>query len=147
MKPLRPACLLVFALLAGLPALGADAPAVNPSPLPDTGAALFRVTGALLLVFAVLFGGVWLAKNWQRLALRKGRAPKLRLLEAQSLGGRQGVYVIAYEQQRFLVASSPTGVSLLSHLPESETAAEETASVSAPVSFVQALQSVISRQS
>ncbi len=120
---------------------------VTPAPLPDTGAALLRVVGALLLVFAILFGGVWLMKNWQRLALRKGRSPKLRLLEAQSLGGRQGVYVLAYEQQRFLVAASPNGVSLLSHLPEMEAGVEELNPVAAPVSFMQALQSFTSRPS
>ncbi len=134
-------CALTFALTAH----AAD-PAM-PAPLPDTGAALLRVVGALLLVFAILFGGVWLMKNWQRLALRKGRSPKLRLLEAQSLGGRQGVYVLAYEQQRFLVAASPNGVAFLSHLPEMEAGAEELNPVAAPVSFMQALQSFTSRPS
>lgn len=134
-------CALVLTMHAADPATPA------PAPLPDTSAALLRVVGALLLVFAILFGGVWLMKNWQRLALRKGRAPKLRLLEAQSLGGRQGVYVLAYEQQRFLVAASPNGVSLLSHLPEMEAGAEEVNPVVAPVSFMQALQSFTSRPS
>lgn len=134
-------CVLTLALTAH----AADPAA--PAPLPDTGAALLRVVGALLLVFAILFGGVWLVKNWQRLALRKGRSPKLRLLEAQSLGGRQGVYVLAYEQQRFLVAASPNGVALLSHLPEMEAGAEALTPVAAPVSFMQALQSFTSRPS
>lgn len=146
MKLIRPAYFIAVLATAGLPASAADAVTV-PAPLPDTGAALLRVAGALMLVFALLFGGVWLVKNWQRLALRKGRAPKLRLLETQSLGGRQGVYVIGYEQQRFLVAASPTGVSLLSQLPECEQEVEEPAPAVAPASFVQALQSVISRSS
>jgi flagellar biogenesis protein FliO len=33
------------------------------------------------------------------------------------LGGRHAVYVLGYEQQRFLISASPSGVSLLSHLP------------------------------
>lgn len=145
MKTFRFACLLAVWFALALAAPAADA--LAPAPLPDTGMALFRVVGALLLVFALLFGGVWLVKNWQRLALRKGRAPKLRLLEAQSLGGRQGVYVLAYEQQRFLISASPTGVNLLSHLPELEPGTAETNPVPAPVSFMQALQAVTSRQS
>jgi flagellar biogenesis protein FliO len=140
----RIAGLLPVLFLGVLNLQGAELPA--PTPLPDTGAALVRVLGALLLVFALLFGGVWLVKNWQRLALRKGRTPRLRLLEAQSLGGRQGVYVIAYEQQRFLVAASPSGVSLLSHLPELEAGAAGE-SLPAPVSFMQALQAVAGRKS
>jgi flagellar biogenesis protein FliO len=147
MKALRIATGWVAFCALGLIANAAETPVTLPAPLPDTGAALFRVFGALLLVFALLFVGVWLVKNWQRLALRKGRAPKLRLLEAQSLGGRQGVYVLAYEQQRFLIAASPSGVALLSHLPESEPGTEPASAVAAPVSFMQALQAVTSRPS
>lgn len=142
----RPACLLV-AFCFGLLSLGAADTVPAPARLPDTGTALLRVFGALLVVFAILFAGIWLMKNWQRLALRKGRSPKLRLLEAQSLGGRQGVYVVAYEQQRFLVAASPTGVSLLSHLPEMGEEDAAAQPVNAPVPFLQALQSVLSRPS
>lgn len=147
MKAPRPAWLTAALLLMALAVTAAESGPTPPAPLPDTGAALIRVVGALFLVFALLFGGVWLAKNWQRLALRKGRTPKLRLLEAQSLGGRQGVYVLAYEQQRFLIAASPNGVSLLSHLPEAEPGAEPADAVPAPVSFMQALQAVASRTS
>ena len=80
--------------------------------------------GALALVIGLFLGGVWLFKNWQRLAIQRGRAPKLSVLETRSLGGRHAIFVIGYEQERFLIASSPAGVNLLSHLP----AATETAS-------------------
>ncbi|HAV62140.1 MAG TPA: hypothetical protein DCY13_07220 [Verrucomicrobiales bacterium] len=143
---IAPACLIAALLVLAGPLAAADA-TPTPAPLPDTGAAMIRVVGALLLVFALLFGGLWLMKNWQRLAMRRGRMPKLRLLEAQSLGGRQGVYVVAYEQQRFLVAASPSGVSLLSHLPELDAAATQNESAPAPMSFFQALQSVTARPS
>ena len=142
---LPPIYLTAGLLLLAVPVTAADA--ATAAALPDTGAALFRVVGALLLVFALLFGGVWLVKNWQRFALRKGRAPRLRLLEAQSLGGRQGVYIISYEQQRFLVAASPAGVSLLSHLPDADAVAEEVSAVVTPNSFLQALQAVVTRPS
>jgi flagellar biogenesis protein FliO len=145
MKTFRTACLSAGLLAFALSATAADPAA--PTPLPDTGASLLRVVGALLFVFALLFGGVWLVRNWQRLALRRGgRLPKLRLLEAQSLGGRQGVYVVGYEQQRFLVAASPAGVALLSHLPEAVAGEAET-ELPAPVSFMQALQAVANRKS
>lgn len=92
------------------------APLTAPS-LPDNSLSALRVFGALALVIGIFFGGVWVFKNWQRLALQRGRAPKLNVLETRSLGGRHSIFVVGYEQERFLIASSPAGVSLLSHLP------------------------------
>ena len=112
-------------------------------PLPDAGLSLLRVFGALALVIGLFLGGVWLVKNWQRLSVQRGRAPKLNILETRSLGGRHAVFVVGYEQERFLIASSPAGVSLLSHLPnaaEDETPAPEKTT---PPSFAQALTRVL----
>lgn len=114
-----------------------------PSPLPDAGMSLLRVLGALALVIGLFLGGIWLFKNWQRLAIQRGRAPKLSVVESRSLGGRHAIYVVGYEQQRFLISSSPGGVSFLSHLP----AAVEIEPVSgdrAPApTFTQALSQVL----
>jgi flagellar biogenesis protein FliO len=112
--------------------------------LPDAGLSLLRVFGALALVIGVFLGGAWLIKNWQRLATQRGRAPKLNILETRSLGGRHSVSVIGYEQERFLIATSPNGVNLLSHLPnavEGEAAATE--KNPPPPSFAQALAQVL----
>ncbi len=79
---------------------------------------LFRVLGALALVFAVFFGGLWLFRNWQRTFVNKGRSPKLDVLEVKSLGQRHALYVVGYEQQRMLVASSPAGITMLATLPD-----------------------------
>ena len=99
--------------------------------------------GALALVIAIFLGGVWLFKNWQRLATRKGATPKLNVLEVRSLGQRQAIYVIGYEQQRILLASSSAGVTLLSHLPSVETEAV----VETPkMSFAEAFQQVLARK-
>ena len=113
--------------------------------LPDLGASLLRMVGALAVVIAVFLAGVWLFKNWQRLAQRRGAAPKLNVLEVRSLGPRQALYVVAYEQQRMLIASSNAGVTMLTHLPagEREPAA---ATPAAKVSFAQAFQQVLARR-
>ena len=116
---------------------------IAPSPLPDAGVSLLRVMGALALVIGIFLGCVWLFKNWQRLAVQRGRAPKLSVVESRSLGGRHAIYVVGYEQQRFLISSSPGGVSFLSHLPaagESDPAAN-----SAPT-FTQALSQVLGKK-
>ena len=54
----------------------------------------------------------------------------------------------AEEQQRFLIASSPAGVNLLSHLPAADPATSEAApAASTPVSFGQVLQQMLHRLS
>lgn len=112
-------------------------------PLPDAGTSLLRVTGAMAIVIGIFLGGVWLFKNWRRLALQQGRGPKLRVLETRPLGGRHAIYVLGYEQQRFLISASPSGVSLLSHLPAAaENDSEATSNVSRPA-FAQALAQVL----
>lgn len=123
-----------------------SSPLVAP-PLPDAGLSIFRVFGALLLVIGIFLGGVWLFKNWQRLTAQRGRAPKLDILETRSLGGRQAIFVVGYEQERFLVGSSPAGINLLSHLPQSTEEKSETSSSLPPAtSFSQALTQVLKRK-
>jgi flagellar biogenesis protein FliO len=121
----------------------AAAPLLAPS-LPDAGLSIVRVFGALLLVIGIFLGGIWLFKNWQRLAVQRGRAPKLNVLETRSLGGRHAIYVVGYNQERFLISSSPGGVNLLSHLPTAtEGEPDATAKNSPAPSFAQALTQVL----
>jgi flagellar biogenesis protein FliO len=96
--------------------LSTNLPATSPA-LPEAGFSIVRVFGALVLVLALFLGGVWLFKNWHRLAGKRARCQNLQLLESRSLGGRHALYVVGYQGQRLLLASSPTGVSLISHLP------------------------------
>lgn len=110
--------------------------------LPNAGVSVLRVFGALAMVIGLFLGGVWLFKNWQRVARQHGRAPKLNVLETRSLGGRHTLHVIGYEQTRFLIAASPSGVNLVSHLPEA--AEVEQADKTPPIpSFAQALTQVL----
>ena len=134
-------CLAGPVLLADT--VGTNAPLTVP-PFPEAGVSLLRITGALALVLGLFLGGVWVFKNWQRLALQRQHQPKLNILETRSLGARQAVFVVGYEQQRFLVAASPAGINLLSHLPEADAA--ETAPVekpTGPMPFAQALRQVL----
>ena len=85
--------------------------------LPGVGFSVVRLIGALALVMALFLGGVWLYRNWQRLSFRRGTPPRLSVLEVKSLGPRQALYLIGYQDQRMLVASSPTGMSLICQLP------------------------------
>lgn len=118
---------------------------VIPSALPDMGASLLRVFGALALVIALFLAGVWLFRNWQRLAVRRGSVPKLNVIEVRSLGNRQAIYVVGYEQQRMLLASSAAGITLLSHLPAAD--GESAPASIAHISFADAFQQVLARKS
>jgi flagellar biogenesis protein FliO len=136
-------------LLALLPRAGwaAEPPLTSPA-LPDVSFSVLRLFGALALVLAIFLGGAWLFRNWQRIVLQKGRAPKLNVMEVRPLGNRHALYVIAYENQRMLLSSSPAGVSFLSHLPSVETGREEPepAPSGTAMPFAQTLQQLLHRK-
>lgn len=119
------------------------ADATGAAALPDTGASVLRVIGALLLVLALFFAGVWLWRNSQRVLGGRGGGSKLNVLEVKSLGNRQALYVVGYGRQRMLLAGSPAGLTFVSQLPEAAT--DEEAGQTAPT-FAAALQSVINRK-
>ena len=123
-----------------------------PGAVPDPGASVFRVMGALILVIAIFLGGVWLFRNWQRFTTRRTGGARLNLIEVKSLGQRQTLYVVGYQQQRMLLASTPAGVTLVSHLPEAEEAPAAAAAAAEParaatMSFAEAFQQVLGRKS
>lgn len=115
-----------------------------PGTLPDAGASVVRVFGALILVIALFLGGVWLFRNWQRLTVRKNGGAKLNLIEVKSLGQRQALYVVGYQHQRMLLAATPAGITLVSHLPEAE--ATEPTEAAPKLNFAEAFQLVLNRK-
>lgn len=135
-----------------LAATGAAAESTNSTPapsfpgasLPDAGASVARVCGAFIVVIALFLAGVWLFRNWQRLAIQRGGGAKLALIEIKSLGQRQTLYVVGYQQQRMLLAASPAGITLVSHLPEAPEG-EKPEAAPAP-NFAEALQNVLNKK-
>lgn len=108
----------VFGEETNLVTIGAD--------LPSAGVSLLRLIASLSVVLALFFGGVWVFKNWQRMAAVRGPEPRPQVLEGRHRGARQAVHAMGHEQQRFLVASSSAGVTLPTHLPEGEAQAVST---------------------
>lgn len=112
--------------------------------LPDASISLIRVIGALALVIGLFLGGVWLFRNWQHTGGHGRRQAKLSVLESRSLGSRHAIHVVAYERERFLIAASPGGVNLLSHLATATDEESTGAAGSSPApSFAQALTQVL----
>jgi len=111
---------------------------------PSLTVSLLRLVGGMVFIFALLFGGLWLVRNSRRLVSPNARAPRLSVLEMKSLGQRQALYVIGYEQQRMLVASSPAGFVLLANLPQADPA--EAGQAQASPNFAEALIHAITRK-
>jgi flagellar biogenesis protein FliO len=140
--------LVALAALVATPAAFAEATNALTlhSDLPAVGLSAIRAVGALALVLAVFFGGVWLFRNGQRLAWRKTGAPRLAILESRPLGNRFALYVVGYDEQRMLIGSSPAGISLLSQLPSAPESPADPVSPPNGASFTQCLQQVLKRK-
>lgn len=147
----RPTCVSVFvAVLLLLPSTAClaatNAVVLTGYSAPDVGGSFVRMLAGLAFVLALFFGGVWVFKNWQRVSRVRSNS-KLNIMEARSLGPRQAIYVVGYNEQRFLVAASPAGISLVSALPEAATGTQSEVIVSNGASpFAQVLQSVLGRK-
>ena len=131
---------LAVSVAAG-PLEATNLPPVAPG-VPEVTFSLLRVFGALLLVLALFFGGVWLFRNWTRLTRARSRPVGLNILEMKALGNRHALFVVGYEQQRLLIASSPTGITLLDRLPSA--VAPEASTAAAPASFAETLRTLLS---
>jgi flagellar biogenesis protein FliO len=124
----------------------AEKPLALSNTLSNTGPSLLRVLGALAIVLGLFLGGVWLFRNGRLFAFRRGGTPRLNVLESRSLGGRQALYVVGYDQERFLLAATPAGINLLSHLPTAAPGQDEANDRPANLSFAQALTQVLKGQ-
>jgi flagellar biogenesis protein FliO len=62
---------------------------------------------------------------WRWLVRARSRRKTLSVRETTALGDRRFVSVVQFERQRFLIGSSPSSVSLLSHLPDEPSSHEE----------------------
>ena len=112
--------------------------------VPSMGVAVFRMVGSLAVVIAIFFAGAWIFRNMHRFKAAGATQRKLQVLEGKSLGPRQAVYVVAYEQQRLLIGASAQGLTLLTHLPEGDPQPEADRIV--PVSFGEALMQALGRK-
>lgn len=142
--------LLLLVLLGSISAYAATSASstnsiaeLNSPALPDFGTSILRLLGALVFVLGLFMLGVTGVKRWQRNQGVQTGGPKLVILNVQTLGAKQAVYVIGYERQRFLVGTSPAGIHLISHLPDSD---QEATDVPTPVHFAAALQQVLGRK-
>ncbi len=92
--------------------------------VPDTATSILRITGAFIFVVGLFLIGAWLFKNWRGLVVRDARRNRLKIIEIRHIGSRQALIVVGYDQKRILISASPSGVNLISHLPDEQTQEE-----------------------
>lgn len=76
----------------------------------------WRTFGSLLMVAGLAAGSLWALKKWGRGRLPGTGGGKLRIEETLALGERRFVSILACEGERYLLALTPQGISLLSRL-------------------------------
>ncbi len=79
---------------------------------------LLRVLGVLLGLLGLLVGGLHLLRRFR--LTPASRPPYIQVLSTHYLAARQALWVVAVGRQRFLLASSPERVELLTALPPGE---------------------------
>lgn len=132
-------------ILAFVASTAAAAP-TNSIPLeitapPGMGLSFLRLLGALALVMALFFAGVWFLRNG-KVWPASNRTSQLRVLETRSVGPRQSLILVGYQRQRFLVGVSPGGIHMVGVLPE---AGPDEPATTSP-GFGEALQQVLSQK-
>jgi flagellar biogenesis protein FliO len=125
----------------GLWAQGADRPAPQPTasekelqapltledgkPTPglatEPGPSGLKTFGSLVLVLGLAGLSLWALKKYGRGKLPGSGGGKLRVEETLALGDRRFVSILDAEGERFLIAMTPQGISLISRLDTPET--------------------------
>ena len=75
-----------------------------------------RAFGSLVLVLGLAGASLWALKKYGRGRIPGGGGGKLRVEETLALGDRRFVSILDVEGERFLVALTPQGISLISRL-------------------------------
>ncbi|MDA1276089.1 MAG: flagellar biosynthetic protein FliO [Verrucomicrobia bacterium] len=77
-----------------------------------------RLLGAFAVVVGVFLVGAWCFRKSRLFSLYQPGAAQLKILETRSLGYRNSLFVVGYQNRRFLLAASSTGINLVSPLPD-----------------------------
>ncbi len=96
----------------GKPTQGSAAPSAGPSG--------WRALGSLVLVCGLAGGGLWAFRRWGASRLPGSGGSRLKVEETLALGDRRFVSILKVDEERFLIALGPQGVSLMTRLDSVE---------------------------
>lgn len=101
-----------------------------------------RVFGGLILVLAVLLGGLWLLKRFGGSGLRAPRG-QLRVLSSLSVGNRARLLLVQVREAQLLIGVSAQRVELVARFDD---AGDEALPASSEGSFVERLRQSLNRE-
>jgi flagellar biogenesis protein FliO len=80
----------------------------------------WRALGSMLLVLGLAGGGLWAFRKWGAGKLPGSGGGRLKVDETLALGDRRFVAILRVDEERFLIALSPNGVTLMTRLDSVE---------------------------
>jgi flagellar biogenesis protein FliO len=80
----------------------------------------WRALGSMLLVAGMAGGGLWAFRKWGASRLPGAGGQRLKVEETLALGDRRFISILKVDEERFLIALSPTGVNLMTRLDNVE---------------------------
>jgi len=96
------------------------------------GPSALRALGSMVLVVGLAGGGLWAFRRWGANKLPGSGGARLKVEETLALGDRRFVSILKVDEERFLIALSPQGLSLMTRLDNVESGG--------PAQFDQALE-------
>jgi flagellar biogenesis protein FliO len=88
----------------------------TPEARPEAGPSGLRTFGSLVLVVGLAGASLWALKKYGRGRLPGTGGVKLRVEETLAMGDRRFISILDAEGERFLIALTPQGISLISRL-------------------------------
>ncbi|MCL1893920.1 MAG: flagellar biosynthetic protein FliO [Holophagaceae bacterium] len=76
----------------------------------------WRALGSLVFVLAIAGGGVWALRKWGIKRLPGSGGTRIKVEETLALGERRFISIVKVDEEHFLIASHPQGVSFLARL-------------------------------
>jgi len=94
----------------------------KPTPSPTTGSepSGWRAFGSVIVVLGLAGGGLWAFRKWGVKRMPGSGGGRIRIEETLNLGDRRFVSILRADDEKFLIALSPQGITLLSRLDSFE---------------------------
>jgi flagellar biogenesis protein FliO len=86
------------------------------APAPVQPPSAWKSFASLVLVLGIAGGGVWALRKWGVKRLPGSGGSRMKIEETLAMGERRFVSILRVDEERFLVASHPQGMSLLGRL-------------------------------
>jgi flagellar biogenesis protein FliO len=81
----------------------------------------WRAFGSVVLVLGLAGGGLWAFRKWGAKRMPGSGGARIKVEETLSLGDRRFVSILKADEEKFLIALSPQGITLLARLDNLDT--------------------------